>query len=173
MSRLPSDKELRQERLSILGHWGVVALWMLVISTLSGEPFSAQNTNEYIDPVLRFLFPHFSVAELLAAHTVIRKTAHLTEFFILGTLTYWASRRGRQPAWRARWMLQSIILAGCYALLDEAHQMFVPDRTPSLWDSGIDSLGAAISQVVIYLRHRFGPATLTPKDDVDKAQEQS
>jgi VanZ family protein len=40
-----------------------------------------------------------------------------------------------------------------YSLVDEAHQAFVPNRTPSLYDSGIDSLGAAASQIIIYLRH--------------------
>ncbi|MBI3781823.1 MAG: VanZ family protein [Deltaproteobacteria bacterium] len=158
MTQPQRDKPMStgRHRLSVAGYWGVVAIWMLVISTLSGEPFSAQNTNQYIDPVLRYFFPQFSLHELLMAHTVIRKAAHLTEFFILGLLTYWASRRGRQPRWQIGWMLQSLTLATCYALLDEAHQMFVRDRTASLADSGIDTLGAALSQLVIYLRHRIG-----------------
>jgi VanZ family protein len=134
-------------------YWCVVMAWMLVISTLSGEPFSAQNTNLYIDPFLRLFFPELSIRGFLAAHTVIRKAAHLTEFFILGCLTYWASRRGRNPAWRRSWMLQTLALAACYALLDEAHQAFVPNRTASFSDSGIDTVGAAVSQLVIYLRY--------------------
>ena len=66
-------------------YWGVVAVWMTVISLLSTEPFSAQNTNRYIDPVLRFFFPSMRPADFVFAHTVIRKTAHFTEFFILGS----------------------------------------------------------------------------------------
>jgi hypothetical protein len=51
---------------------------------------------------------------------------------------------------------QTLGLAVVYALVDEAHQIFVPSRTPSLVDSCIDSFGAAASQVIVYLRHLFG-----------------
>jgi VanZ family protein len=139
--------------LSFIGYWGVVIAWMAVISLMSTEPFSAANTNHYIDPVLRFFFPDMRQADFVFAHTVIRKTAHLTEFFVLGSLLYWACRRGRMPRWRATWMVQALLVALLYSLLDEFHQVFVPNRTPSLADSGIDSLGAGISQAFIYLRH--------------------
>lgn len=146
--------------LPIIGYWGVVITWMAVISMLSTDAFSASNTNRYIDPVLRFFFPNLRPAGFLFAHTVIRKTAHLTEFFILGSLLYWAFRRGRWPRWRATWMLQALAVAVIYSLVDEFHQAFVPSRTPSLADSGIDSLGAVLSQAFVYLRHvtldRFG-----------------
>ncbi len=154
--RVEPERRLR----GILGYWGVVAMWMLVISLLSGEPFSAENTNRYLDPMLRFFFPHLTAAQFTLAHSVIRKSAHFTEFFILGSLAFWAARRGRAPRWRLGWMLQAIGLAVAYSLLDELHQAFVPNRTASLSDSAIDSCGAIISQAFIYLRHlkvtRFG-----------------
>jgi VanZ family protein len=150
----------RTSALPIIGYWGVVIAWMAVISLLSTEPFSASNTNRYIDPVLRFFFPNLRQADFVFAHAVIRKTAHVTEFFILGSLLYWACRRGRWPRWRAAWMLQALAVAMLYSLVDEFHQAFVPNRTPSLADSGIDSLGVALSQAFVYLRHvtldRFG-----------------
>ena len=136
-----------------IGYWGVVLGWMVVISLMSTEPFSASNTNRYIDPVLRFFFPGLRPADFVFAHTVIRKTAHFVEFFILGSLLYWACRRGRWPRWRATWMVQALVVAVLYSLVDEFHQAFVPNRTPSLFDSGVDSLGAAVSQLFIYLRH--------------------
>jgi len=126
---------------------------MSVISLMSTEPFSAANTHRYLDPVLRFFFPHIGAAEFTFWHYVIRKTAHFGEFFVLGSLAFWACRRGRLPRWRATWMLQALGVALLYALMDEAHQAFVPNRTASLADSGIDSLGAAASQALIYLRH--------------------
>jgi VanZ family protein len=33
-----------------------------------------------------------------------------------------------------------------YALLDEGHQIFVPDRTPSFYDVALDSTGALFSR---------------------------
>lgn len=141
-------------------YWGVVIAWMAVISMFSSEPFSAANTNRYLDPVLRFFLPDLSPAGFIVAHTIIRKTAHFTEFFILGSLLYWACRRGRLPRWRILWMVQALAIATLYALADEAHQTLVPGRTASLADSGVDSLGAIASQVVVYLRSvklsRFG-----------------
>jgi len=134
-------------------YWGTVAAWMLLISTLSTDPFSATNTNRYIDPVLRFLFPGISVAGLITAHTVIRKTAHFSEFFVFGLLLFWALRRGRGPRWRLAWMLQALVFAAGYALVDEFHQFFVASRTSSLADSGIDLSGALVSQIVVYLRY--------------------
>lgn len=137
-------------------YWAPVVLWLLVISTLSGDPFSASNTHRYLDPVLRFLFPDITPAGFVLAHTVVRKAAHFVEFFILGSLLYWALRRGRPPAWRTRTALLALFMAALYALADEARQAFVPSRTSSLLDSGTDTLGAAVSQMVIYLRHRLG-----------------
>jgi hypothetical protein len=139
----------------LLRYWGTVAAWMLVITTLSSDAFSATNTNRYIDPILRWLFPGISIGELFFAHSVIRKIAHFTEFFILGLLAYWASRRGRLPPWRWRWALQALLVAGGYAVLDEGRQAFVPSRTPSLSDSGIDFLGALASQMLLYQRRRW------------------
>ncbi|MBP1686183.1 MAG: putative rane protein [Deltaproteobacteria bacterium] len=138
---------------SLLPYWGVVLLWMAVISLFSTEPFSAENTGRYIDPLLRYFFPHITAAQFVFWHSVIRKSAHFIEFFILGILTYWALRRGRAPRWRMAWMLQALGLAVVYSLADELHQALSPSRTPSLADSGVDSFGAAVSQAVIYLRH--------------------
>lgn len=137
----------------MIQYWGVVVAWMAVISLFSTEPFSAANTNRYLDPILRFIIPDLSPAGFTFAHTIIRKSAHFSEFFVLGCLAYWAARRGRLPPWQWSWMLQALLLAMLYSLADEAHQMFVPNRTASLTDSGVDSLGAIVSQVVIYFRH--------------------
>lgn len=138
----------------LLRYWGVVVAWMAVISMMSSEPFSAANTNRYIDPVLRFLFPDLTPSGFVLAHSIIRKAAHLAEFFVLGALSYWALRRGRLPAWRGRWALQALVIAGAFALVDEAHQRFVASRTGSLADSFIDFCGAALSQAVIFVRYR-------------------
>lgn len=141
--------------LELARYWGVVVAWMAVISMLSSDPFSAANTNRYIDPVLRFFFPDLTPGGFVFAHSVIRKTAHLVEFAVLGALVYWASRRGRSPRWRLRWALQALVVAGTFALIDEAHQRFVVSRTGSLVDSGFDFAGAVLAQVAIYLRCRW------------------
>jgi len=157
-----SPRVVRPESLlPVAGYWAVVIAWMVAISTFSTEPFSAVNTNRYLDPILRFFFPHLTPSGFVRGHYLIRKTAHFSEFFVLGALSFWASRHGRWPRWRVVWMLQALALAVVYALVDEAHQAFVPNRTASLADSGIDSLGATASQILIYLRYlRFSRVAL-------------
>lgn len=152
-SAAPEVEPSPTNSLATIGYWGVVLGWMAVISLMSTEPFSASNTNRYIDPLLRFFFPRLHPADFVFAHTLVRKTAHFVEFFILGSLLYWACRRGRWPRWQATWMVQALVVAVLYSLVDEFHQAFVPNRTPSLFDSGVDSLGAGVSQACIYLRH--------------------
>ncbi len=58
-------------------------------------------------------------------------------------------------------------IAAGYSLTDELHQWFVPGRGASLLDCGIDTSGAGIGMLVIYLRHRL----FTPKNDARAVQE--
>ena len=138
-----------------LRYWLVVALWMALISYLSTDAFSATNTHLYVDPLLRWFFPDISNPEVLQLHGGVRKLAHFTEFFVLGGLTIWAQRAGRPIVWRLRWMLNAMLLVIGYSLVDEIHQAFTHDRTPALADSGIDMLGGAVAQALLYLRHRL------------------
>ncbi len=139
----------------LLRYWGPVLLWMLVISAFSSDPFSAQNTHRYIDPLLRYLFPDLDAAGFHLAHFWIRKAAHFVEFFVLGLLAFVAFRRGRSPRWRLEWAAKTMALVVACALADELHQAFVPTRGPSLFDSAVDSLGGIASQLVLYAWYAF------------------
>lgn len=139
----------------LLRYWGPVVAWALVISTMSGDPFSAQNTHRFIDPWLRYFMPDLTPEGFRAAHWWIRKTAHFVEFFILGWLAFFAWRRGRSPAWRLRWAVSAVLFVVVCALLDEFRQSFVPSRGASLYDSGIDTLGGIASQLFLYAWYRF------------------
>lgn len=139
-----------------LRYWVVVVLWMGVISYLSTDAFSASNTHRYLDPFLRWLFPDLTNPEVLRMHSVVRKLAHFGEFFVLSGLAYWAQRAGRATAWRGRWALQALLLVVVYASIDELHQAFTNNRTASLADSGVDGLGGAAAQALIFLRYRLG-----------------
>jgi len=134
-------------------YWAVVVAWMLLISYFSTDVFSAENTNRYLDPVLRWFFPDMTNPQLRDAHTVIRKSAHFIEFLVLGLLVVWAQRAGRPMPWLARWALNAMLLVTSYAGLDEFHQSFVASRTPSFADTAVDIFGGAVGQVALYLRH--------------------
>lgn len=118
--------------------WLPVAVWGLVIFTLSTSAFSAANTGRIIDPLLRFLIPGISGPTIDVAHALVRKTAHFTEYCIL----FWLLIRG--PMVGRPYL--ALMLCVIYALLDEGHQVFVPGRTASLYDVALDSTGALFSR---------------------------
>ena len=121
-----------------LTKWMPVLAWALVIFCLSTSYFSAENTSKFIDPILRFLMPGASAATIALGHGLVRKTAHFINYAIL----FWLLVSGPM---RARPYL-AFGLCVIYALLDEGHQMFVPNRGPSLYDVALDSTGALFSR---------------------------
>lgn len=84
---------------------------------------------------------------------LIRKTAHLTEYFILGWLLLIAIRAPRR-GWKLRWALLALLIAAGYSAADEWHQSFVPGREASAWDSLLDTTGAAMGVAATWMVFR-------------------
>ncbi len=82
--------------------------------------------------------PAASAVTIAFAHGLVRKAAHFTNYAILFWLLVSGPLRARPYTALALCML--------YALLDEGHQIFVPNRTPSLYDVALDSTGALFSR---------------------------
>ncbi len=99
--------------------------------------FGAEQTGSLIEPALRWLLPWASVPTIETLHFSIRKLAHFTEFGILFLLLIRGPMRGRT--------ILALTVCAAYALLDEGHQIFVPDRTPSFYDVALDFSGALFS----------------------------
>src|SRR5256886_14456423 len=128
-------------------HWLPPVLWMGVIMLLSTDTGSAAHTSELLLPLLHWLLPWASPGDLAAIHGVVRKGAHLTEYAILaalGSRAFTRARRLTPPT--AGWLAFGISLA--WATLDEWHQAFLPSRTSSATDVGIDGAGAAVALIV-------------------------
>jgi len=134
-------------RLTTLQRWLPVVVWAAFISWFSTDAFSARSTNSYIDPVLRFFFGELTPAGFRFAHSIVRKSAHLIEYAILGALM---CRAMTEPGERVPRMMLLRALACCaaYALLDEAHQTLVPSRTGSGIDVLVDTTGATIGTLI-------------------------
>jgi VanZ family protein len=130
--------------------WLPAIVWACVISSLSTDSFSSEHTSVFIIPALRFLFPHASAETLELMHGVIRKMAHLTEYFIL-SIFLMHGLRGTDRAWKLKWAIWAIVIAAGYASFDEFHQSFVPSRTASPWDALLDTTGASVAQVVLWV----------------------
>lgn len=132
--------------------WFLVILWMVFIFWMSTDTFSSKHTFKMIDLFLHWLFPWLSQIELRHLHAIIRKLAHVIEYFILGLLLFRSYRSDSPLTWHPKWALGAIITVILYAVSDELHQSFVPSRTASIVDVGIDSVGGIVSQIAIMLR---------------------
>lgn len=127
---------------------------MAVIFTASTDLFSAQHTGSVIETIITAILGHpLPTAEFDPLHFVIRKLAHLTEYAILGALTYRAVR-GEERGWKGRWAIAAIVIAAVVAATDEFHQEFVPSRGPSPVDVIIDTIGATIAQGIVFWKVR-------------------
>jgi VanZ family protein len=86
-------------------------------------------------------------------HEFIRKCGHFSEYFILGVLLFRAVRAPNK-GWQWRWAFLAILLAAFYASSDEIHQIFVPSRGASAWDALLDTFGASVAQLALWIVNR-------------------
>ncbi len=132
----------------MLARWVPVVVWATCISWFSTGAFSAQSTNSYIDPVLRYFFGELAPETFRFAHTIIRKSAHFLEYGVLAILLCRAiTEPGARPTPAV--VLRVVLWCAAYACLDELHQLFVPKRTGSLYDSLLDTTGATVGALLL------------------------
>jgi VanZ family protein len=146
---------------SWLRAWWPALVWASFIFIMSTDSFSAQHTSRIIEPILRWLFPSITKAQFAIIHHIIRKLAHVTEYFIF-SLSIYRGVRGGGRGWRWTWGLAAFSIAAGYGALDEVHQLFVSSRQASPYDALIDATGALFAVIVIWLWFRFRRPSLQP-----------
>ena len=117
---------------------------------MSTDTFSAEHTKWFFEPVLRWLIPGLAQSQYDHIHHLIRKCAHFGEYFVYFLLLYRAVR-GRHSGWRWSWGSVALLIAAVYSASDEFHQTFVPSRGPSVYDSLLDTTGACVALVALWL----------------------
>jgi len=151
-------------------YWLPVILAMVFIYWMSTDAFAVPRTSRIIEPLIRFFAPHISRKEMLMIHGVIRKLAHVTEYFVLGILLFRAFRAGSQERRWWTWGLSSLAVVALYAAGDELHQYYVSTRTASLADVGFDTLGGILAQFVCIIYYdRRGRQEKADSFNADKA----
>nr|WP_307771913.1 VanZ family protein [Clostridium botulinum] len=78
---------------------------------------------------------------------LIRKAAHITEYFILFMLLYYAFKK----TFYKNLKIKAAIITILYACTDELHQLFIPGREGKIRDVLIDSIGVFIGVFFIYI----------------------
>jgi VanZ family protein len=132
-----------------LAAWLLVVAWAALMFNFSTDSFSKEHTSRFILPILQWLLPRASAETLDFLHFLIRKGAHLFEYFIFSVLLF---RAVRAPAegWNPRWAATALLLAAVFAASDEYHQTFVPSRGPSIQDVLLDTSAAAAAQLILW-----------------------
>lgn len=140
------DQAIREPRLPAAPaavRWVLVAAWMGVIFYMSSRTDSASQSGWLTHQLFGVMgWPPEPTALHWWEH-VLRKTAHFTEYAVLATLLAWAMEALTPGRLAASWLV-----ATGYAATDEFHQIFVPNRGPSVWDVALDSTGAATALVL-------------------------
>jgi VanZ family protein len=133
----------------IIWYWFPAVMMFAVMYYFSTDVFSADNTRSVLEKIFLWFSPHASKHAILTFNYIVRKSAHFTEYAILGALLFRAFRAGDLVRWRFKWALYSFLFAASWALLDELHQSFTQKRGGSIWDSLLDSSGALFMLIAI------------------------
>ena len=143
---------------SLIKYWLPVMIWMAIIFSASSDTMSSQHSSRIIGPVVRWLFPRLSEQSVDQIVFAIRKCAHLTEYAVLAVL-FW--RAVRKPVdkdarpWRWAEAGFAVLFVAVYAASDEIHQLFVPHREGRVTDVMIDTAGAVIGLLLLWLVGRI------------------
>jgi len=145
---------------SMLRRWTIVLIWMALIFSASGDRSSFQHSSRYLEPLLRWLFPHLPDPQMEKAVFFVRKCAHFGEYAILAILVWRALHKARTAEgqaqgwdWKTAWLTLALVIA--YAISDEVHQHFVPSRQASVVDVFIDSAGACSGLACVWVVRRL------------------
>jgi VanZ family protein len=137
--------------------WIPVVLCILVIATESTVYFGADHTSGPLQRFFEFLLNrHFTQPQWWRLHLTIRKCGHFTGYGILSIAwfrAFWMTWRPKIDPSRRRMAVHGLAMLGTLfvASSDEFHQLFLPNRSGSIWDVMIDCSGGLLMQLVIWL----------------------
>ena len=114
----------------------LVIIWMALIFVMSS--FNSTESSNQSGFVVNLIINIFNIKNLELLSLIIRKTAHFTEYLILGLLVSNLIKNYNKKTYIA------ILICILYAISDEFHQFFVPGRSCQLMDMIIDSIGSIL-----------------------------
>lgn len=124
----------------------LLILWMGIIFQFSHQPNSGETTYNVIENILPCIKEN-SIIEMI--NFIIRKSAHLTEYFILALLT--VSLLKEYTKKQIIIFIITLLFCFSYAVTDEYHQLFIIGRTSSIRDIFIDTTGSIIYLIIHFI----------------------
>jgi len=144
-------------RLRPILDWVPAILSVLIIALESTATMSADNTSRWLYPFwARFVGP-ISAAHWAELHHLIRKTGHFVGYGLVSVTFFYGWRQTLHRMAVRHWTLwrrasvAAVLCTLVIATLDEFHQSFIPSRTSSPVDVGIDLCGALAAQLLLLL----------------------
>lgn len=120
-------------------------IWMIFIFIMShtNGTDSSNQSNFFVEIILKIIYINPETLSFL-----IRKAAHMSEYAILFLLIYY----GISKTIAINHILStSLFITFIYACSDEFHQLFIPGRAGQFKDVMIDTSGALIMLIIIYI----------------------
>lgn len=129
--------------------WMLLVIWMIFIFIMSS--FNGNISSNQSNTIATILYSIFNIESNSNVIFIVRKCAHVSEYFVLGILTFnLASKYGVKLTY-----LFSFLFCILYASSDEFHQLFVPGRVGSITDIFIDMIGIITALLIMYLFNKF------------------
>lgn len=139
--------------------------WMIFIFAFSSQNAekSSQTSSGFVSAVIETVYPQYNTLSASqqqnVTHTVtliVRKTAHFSEYFVLGLLAFLTTVTFNKHKLCIR-LATAFVFCVLYSISDEIHQHFVPGRACRLIDMLIDSAGsmtAILLLTVLFVKRR-------------------
>ena len=129
--------------------WTLLILWMLFIFIMSS--FNGVMSSNQSGSIAVLIYNLFDISDTEKVSLIVRKCAHVSEFFILGILVInLISKYNVKYSY-----LISFIVCVLYASSDEFHQLFVPGRSGQVTDIFIDLIGVVLGLLLVFLIRCF------------------
>lgn len=120
----------------------LLILWIILIYILSNQAggASTSQSNIIVDIIHKILPINKDILV-----PIVRKTAHITEYFVLFILIYINLKE-----YKVKNIFKlSILLSILYALFDEFHQLFINERSGKITDVLVDSIGIFVAYILV------------------------
>lgn len=133
--------------------WSSLLLWMGLIFFMSSQPAEISNSqSDLIIKIFEVVGIDLDARFGNLASLIVRKGAHLTEYFILYILAYRVVIIYKKEKFA---IIYTLIIVFVYACSDEIHQYFVPGRAMAIRDVIIDTIGGIIACFIIKIYNKY------------------
>ena len=123
--------------------------WIFLIFIMSSKPADAslKDSSLIVDTLVNIFNLNYKYVDVLT--TIVRKSAHFTEYFILCILTTFTYKEFKEDKLNFSSVLLLCLLV---AVFDEFLQKFIPGRSSEVKDVLIDFSGATLFFIIYKLR---------------------